>query len=161
MDPTATLRLIDLLLKRPQNGYAEDLSDHCTDLYRWLKNGGFEPDWYKYPAAARHFRLAFLGRGYQPCLRARLVSTDQLRQLEELLGWANASDSDDSQRPAQYASQHGSLYGFFAQAVAEIVWRECSITWEELGCPNYGGSSSRYADLLDQIFRYEQELYKQ
>lgn len=56
-------------------------------------------------------------------------SEKQLRQLTEMLKWANASDADETtDRPACYASQSG-LYGSICDAVAIIVEQEYGLDY--------------------------------
>lgn len=55
MDPDACLRLIAEAIKD-----GEPYAEHMANLKRWLVNGGFAPDWTKYPEAAHEYTLAYV-----------------------------------------------------------------------------------------------------
>lgn len=54
MDPTACLQRID----RP-NRINADAQHAMLDLHGWLLNGGFPPEWKRYPRGTRRFRRKF------------------------------------------------------------------------------------------------------
>ena len=84
--------------------------------------------------------------------RARIKSHAQLKSLCKLLEWANASDDDESDRPAAYAYQgHGGNCGFYGhiwQAILLILLHEGGISPDALPERNFGGSGSWYEDLM-------------
>ena len=54
MDPNATLAEIQWFLDETDEDPDTDL---LYALDEWLKKGGFEPDWQKYPQATDYFRF--------------------------------------------------------------------------------------------------------
>lgn len=52
MDPNETLKLVDDALLC---GRRLQAAGHATDLVDWIRKGGFQPAWHKYPAAAIFF----------------------------------------------------------------------------------------------------------
>ena len=52
MDPNECLKLIDESVKDNDETEADW---HCYDLMQWLKRGGFQPNWKRYPNATYHF----------------------------------------------------------------------------------------------------------
>ena len=54
MDPNETLRVINGFLARHETG--DEVDVWCQDLYDWLKKGGFEPNWAKYPLGTSYYR---------------------------------------------------------------------------------------------------------
>lgn len=52
MDPNACLRRIaDTIYDA-----TDECLEACCDLSRWLRNGGFQPDWDACPAGTRRFK---------------------------------------------------------------------------------------------------------
>ena len=49
MDPDFTLQELDRCLR--DEGDAEGAREYCGYLREWIEQGGFEPDWSKYPRA--------------------------------------------------------------------------------------------------------------
>ena len=68
MDPNATLSLIALYLEQceafeltadnieERADLGSDLDETCSDLYYFIYNDGFEPDWSKHELAASYYR---------------------------------------------------------------------------------------------------------
>ena len=58
MDPNTTLATIDHALARVQFDEAAgvEVDEACEDLWGWLRRGGFEPDWKRYPIATGFYR---------------------------------------------------------------------------------------------------------
>lgn len=54
MDPNATLEEIDRFVREKESN--DELYFLLDDLYDWLKKGGFEPDWEKYPDGTVFYR---------------------------------------------------------------------------------------------------------
>lgn len=54
MDPNATLAAIDEFLTMHQTG--DEVDEMCRDLWIWIGNGGFEPDWGKYDLGTSYYR---------------------------------------------------------------------------------------------------------
>ena len=53
MDPNMCLINIDQFIKDQRTG---DIVDQwCWHLFNWIKKGGFEPDWNKYPAGNLYY----------------------------------------------------------------------------------------------------------
>ena len=79
----------------------------------------------------------------------KIESRVVLKQLCDMLQWANGSDADGSDRPAAYAAQD-SVYGHVTAAIAAIVWEEADVEYALLDL-NYGGNGSWFDDLLYAI----------
>jgi len=54
MDPNQTLKDLHACLNEVNTRSA---ASACSSLYRWIKRGGFEPNWHNYPMAASAYRL--------------------------------------------------------------------------------------------------------
>lgn len=87
-----------------------------------------------------------------------ITSLPQLRQICDLMEWANLSDSDEvHDRPSAYASQRG-LFGHLCDCMYEILFREGRINRGNMdGLINWGGNNSFYDDVLDAIKRLREE----
>jgi hypothetical protein len=62
MDPNACLERIESWLQKigaqeARADFMEELDTACSDLYEWLKSGGFEPRWLEHLEAAGHFKM--------------------------------------------------------------------------------------------------------
>lgn len=57
MDPSACLRRIDIAETRDEH------DDACSDLRRWLVQGGFAPKWDSHPKGAKRYRRWCLRSG--------------------------------------------------------------------------------------------------
>ena len=51
MDPNATLANIEYCIDAGIIEYANDAVEGYDSLMGWIRSGGFEPDWAKYPRA--------------------------------------------------------------------------------------------------------------
>jgi len=58
MDPNATLASIDHALARVQFDEVAgvEVDEACEDLWNWIRRGGFEPNWKRYPIATGWYR---------------------------------------------------------------------------------------------------------
>ena len=54
MDPNETLKWIDNFIAKGLQG--QEVDDCCEDLYNWVKEGGYEPNWNRYPLGASYYR---------------------------------------------------------------------------------------------------------
>jgi len=54
MDPNACLRDIDYFLAGRQSG--DEVDNMCKNLYEWIGQKGFEPDWSLYPLGTSYYR---------------------------------------------------------------------------------------------------------
>ena len=76
--------------------------------------------------------------------RERLKSHEQLRQLTEMLKWANSPT--DNGISSHFADCAG-FYGYIQLAITEILMREGGIDFESLEV-DWGGNESWYEDLM-------------
>jgi hypothetical protein len=54
MDPQATLQEIDAFIKDGSTG--EEVDYLCRALYNWIRLGGFEPNWNRYPVGTAYYK---------------------------------------------------------------------------------------------------------
>jgi len=53
MNPNECLSVINDLVKSKD---VDDIANRwCWDLFKWIKGGGLEPDWNKYPAGSLYY----------------------------------------------------------------------------------------------------------
>ena len=61
MDPTITLREIQEHLA-DKNFHEASYLVSC--LNEWLRKGGFEPDWNKYPVATAYYKIRYTSKSF-------------------------------------------------------------------------------------------------
>ena len=76
----------------------------------------------------------------------------QLRQLTELLQWANTSDSDEATDRSSKLADQRNFYGDISDAIYHLVKEDTGIDIRtQCPDPNYGGNASWYEDLLNAL----------
>lgn len=79
------------------------------------------------------------------CDRICSSSAKKLRQLCDMLEWANNCGKGIGFMPSAYA---GEFYGHIYRAIGEICKLEIGVIFDWGRGPNWGGNATRYDDLM-------------